>query len=233
MKTRIQLLFAIGLVTFATAAFAADTGITATGKGEVWAKPDRATVNMAVEAQSDDLGDARAHVNRVSGKVLKIVDGLGISRKRVNSAQPSIVPQYSRNDDTHERKLTGYRVKRQITVRLKDLSRLEDLIQRAADAGVNRISPPALHSSNAEQLRQQALASAAKNARANAEAMVRALDAHLGKVLYLNASRTTPRPQPRMFAMARAKTSSNNPSTYATGQIRVQVKVTARFAVEQ
>src|SRR5699024_586232 len=124
-------------------------------------------------------GEARAQVNQVTGKVLKIVDQLDIPRKQVNTAQPSIAPQYSYNKDTNERKLTGYRVERQITVRLEHLSRLEDLVQQSADAGVNRISPPALGSSRKNQLRQQALAEAAKNARANAQAMAQALNARL------------------------------------------------------
>lgn len=208
--------------------------VSVSAQAEVKAVPDAATVNMAVETRAAKLADAKAQVAAKVGKLLKVVDALGISRKHVQTANLYIRPDYDYPDskDTFTQpKLVGYYVKRQITVDLENLSQLGPLMEQAIKAGINSVSPPQFRSTAAEALRQQALKLAAQRAQKRAEVMAHAVGAKLGRVMQL-ISQANVRPMPRVAMMSAVRMKADSAGaeqSYAVGEISYQVSVQASF----
>lgn len=230
MKTILSVLVMLASACAMPALAAGQRTVTASGGGEVYALPDRATVHLGVEMESRKLSAARAHVKMVVMAVLRLTDSMNIPRKRVNTTRTEVYPQYSNNPKTHSRELTGYRVSRDIVVHLHTVSRLGDLIERAGRAGVNRISPPRLTSSHAHQLQRQALQKATRDARANARAMAAALGDSLGVARKITtagqASPSTP------YVMAKRLNGGHSGASYEVGRIHVSASVNATFALK-
>lgn len=207
--------------------------ISVSGVGEVEALPDAAFVSMAIEARHKDLQVAR---NQVDGRVtafLKLVDGLGIERKHVQTAGLHVRPEYRWEDKTRRRYLDAYHVSRQLQVDLRDLDKLGALMTRAVQAGVNQVHPPQFRASNERELRRQALARAAQDARANARVLADTLGVKLGPVRSLQAQQNEhyPRPRHQVAAMRMEADSSAVEQSYEAGQIRLEASVNASFDI--
>lgn len=229
----ILMLAVLGTASFFSPAFAEEQprSVSVSGTGEVEAIPDAAFVGMAIEARDKKLASAQAEVDEKVSDFLKLVDKLGIDRKFVKTTGKTVRPEHRWDDKTRKQYLIGYYVSRQLQVDLRDLEKLGDLMHRAVEAGVNQVSPPQLRATNEQQLRREALAKAADDARANAAVLAAALDAKLGPVRQISAQDQMHLPQPR-YRMAMAMESSADMApeqTYETGQIKITATVNATF----
>jgi uncharacterized protein YggE len=201
------------------------------GEGEVAVKPDRARLTLAVEKVDPDLKKAEAEVNRIVRDYLKEARALGARDEQLSSTGVGINAEYVWPEGARERKFTGYRVTRQIEVRIDALDRLGDFILRATQAGVNQVSAPALESSRAQELEQQALAKAAEAARAKARLLAQTLGVKLGVVARITESGAAP-PQPMYEMKVRASAAAQDGSAemgLALGEIRYRATVSAEF----
>jgi uncharacterized protein YggE len=139
------------------------------GEADVAASPDRATLSMSVEKLDPDLKKAEGEVNRIVRAYLAEAKALGAKDEQISTTGASVNPEYDWSKQ--ERRFTGYRVARQIEVRVDALDKLGDFILRATAAGVNQVNPPMLDSSRRKELEREALAKAAQDAREKAKVL--------------------------------------------------------------
>jgi uncharacterized protein len=217
----------------APATYAADAAariVTVSGSGEVQVQPDRALVNVGVEARNLALQNAQQEVNRIVTRFLSLCEQLHIPREQVQSSSANVQPEYDWNNDTHERRLIDYYVSRQVQVDLHDLEQLGPLMEQAVGVGVNQVSPPLLGTSRAQALRRDALSKAAEDARLSAEALAKTLGARVGKVRRIASSDVAMQPPPQPMERGVAMMAkSGGAETYETGQIKITADVTAEF----
>jgi uncharacterized protein YggE/uncharacterized membrane protein YdjX (TVP38/TMEM64 family) len=205
--------------------------VTVDGQGTVSASPDMARVSMGVQARNIDIGVAREQVIDVSDRFLKLCDRLGIDKSRIQTTGLSIFPEYRWNEDRKQQELQAYRVSRRLEVEVRDLDDLGQLMEGAVSAGVNEVSPPELISSTERDLHRQALAAAARDARANAELLAETLGVRLGNVIEISSSQNMVQPPVvRAESMAMAAR-ADAPQTYNAGEIRFQASVQASFEI--
>jgi uncharacterized protein len=202
--------------------------LTVSGRGEVRAAPDRATVTLGILARAPALEPARAEANRVVGALLGVARELKIAAADVHTTRLGVSPEYDYGDGKRPRRLVGYSVQRQFVVELRDIDRLGELLEKGLDAGANLAGEPVLDSSRRAELERDALARAVADARANAGVIARALDGSVGSaraVTQGGAESAPPVPMPRlaMASMAAA------PETYQPGELTFAATVTARF----
>ena len=204
------------------------------GRATVTVTPDRATLRMAAQARDESLETARAEVIRVTRAFLDFASDNGIGDEDIQTAGLSIRPEYRWNNDESRQVLLGYFVQRDVTVELRDLESLGEIMEGAIDVGINQVQPPAFHHSDSRELRRRALARAAEDARANAERIATTLGMRLGDVRRLSATELgMPQPLP-VRAMAMADESAvSGADTYSTGQITIEARVQAEFDLEQ
>jgi uncharacterized protein YggE len=192
--------------------------VTVSGQGEVQAEPDRALLTLGIQARRLKLETARSEVNKKVEAVLQLTRDLKIEAPRVRSTRVNIQPEYSYENNS--RKLLGYLVSRQIEVDLRNLELLGELLERAADLGVNQLGEPRLDSSRRQELEREALTKAVADARLNAEALVKAAGGRIGPVRSMSASSNSVAP-PMPFAQVRAMAAEAGDAaqSYQSGQM--------------
>jgi uncharacterized protein YggE len=207
--------------------------VTVSGHGEVTAAPDRARLSMQVELTRPGLQAAQAEAGRIVREFLAQARALGAAEQDISTAGFSIRAEYSYSDKFPDgRKFVGYHVERGIEVVVRDLDHIGDFLARATAAGFNAVGDPQLESSRADELKRQALALAAADAKAKATVLAEALGVRLGTVHTINAALEMPPAQPRVLRMAKAMApgaSENEQMGFAAGAIVFDANVTVEF----
>lgn len=223
------------ILTASTSAMAEDTPrlIAVTGTGEIAVSPDRAIVTMGIDARNLVLDQARDQVNQTTRKVLKLAQDLGIDDKYVSTTGANINPEYRYDNNRSVRRLTGYRVFRNVSIDLRDLDKLGRLVEGAVDLGINQVSPPSMTLVDRSAAEDDALKAAAKDARRKAELLAETLGVKVGPVHSLTAVSNNFRPAPMAEAamMRSASADAGGADTYSAGEVVVTAQVNAQFTI--
>jgi uncharacterized protein YggE len=226
-------LLATGLIVFAMATHASPheqpRTVTTAGQAILRAVPDEATVSLGVQIRDSDLAVARDRAGAIVTAFLKAARGLGIADKDVATLGARVQLDYELNRQNGERRLRGYVVTRDMTVRLEDLETLGPLIEAATSVGVNQIQPAHLTSSRRAELERKALAEAVLDARRRAEAAAGALEARVGAVRSIDAA--PPRIQP-IARRAEMLAADNTGGGWQPGEIEIPANVTVVFDLD-
>lgn len=206
--------------------------VNVSGRGEVATQPDRARLQLGVTQVNPDLSVAEKAVNTVVRAYLAEAKALGARDEQISTAGISIQPEYQWDEKERINRLIGYRVSRDIEVRIDDLDKLGDFVLRATRVGVNQVQAPQLESSKADALRSQALVAATLDAQAKARLVAQTLGLKLGPVHVINAADTDvapPRPQLMAARADAAFDSGNQELGFSAGEIRYSASVNAEF----
>lgn len=203
--------------------------ISVTGHGMVEAEPDQAGLIFSIQKEAPTATEAKEEVDVLTGELLDLFDEMGVPSNRVNTSAISIAPMY--NHHQGKRTFRGFNVSRQVTLTLKQLTKLEVLMERAVQGGVTHVSPPVLTHSREQELQTKAYEKACAHARINAYHLARQFDARLGSVRRVQQipgpGFEEPFGQPRR-AMA-FEAGSGHRDTMRLGQIEIEVTVHAVF----
>ena len=110
-------------------------------------------------------------------------------------------PQYSNGDNNTPRRLTGYQVNNDVTVRLEDVAKLGSALDALVAAGANQINGVSFSIQNSAPLLEKARADAVADARTRAETYAKAAGVTLGPILSISEGGTETPPRP-MFRVA-------------------------------
>ena len=177
--------------------------IAMTGHGEIRATPDMAQVTIGVTATAATAAQAvAANSTRMKG-VFAALAKLGVPEKNIQTANFFVSPQYTNGDNNTPRRLTGYQVNNDVTVRLEDVGKLGGALDALVAAGANQINGVSFSIQNDAPLLEKARTQAVADARARAETYAKAAGVSLGPILSISeGGEAPPRPMYRMAAMA-------------------------------
>ena len=223
-------LVALFLVLLSAAAYADDVArtISVSGVGTVETPPDRATLSLSIDARESTVAAAQAKAAEVTAKVLELADEMDIPGNRVDTMAATVRPDYRWNRDTNEQELIGFVAQRQMHLEIHDLDKVGVVIERAVEAGVNQVSPPALTSSRSRDAYRDALEKAVEDARQNAERLADSLGLTLGDAIQVNAGSATRPPIPMNRGAALAMNDAEA-QTYSPGDLTVIASVNVVF----
>jgi len=203
MKSHIFLGLALACI-LAVPAWAADPHTMAmTGHGEVRGAPDMAQVTAGVTATAPTAAQAlAANSNRMKG-VFAALAKLGVPEKNIQTTNFFVSPQYTNGDNNTPRRLTGYQVNNDVTVRLEDVGKLGGALDALVAAGANQINGVSFSIQNDAPLLEKARTQAIADARMRAETYAKAAGVTLGPILSISegGGEAPPRPMYRMAAM--------------------------------
>ena len=213
-----------------------DRTITVSGHGSVETPPDRATLILSIVARDASVAAAQQEAAGVTARILALTDELDIPGNRVDTMSASVRPDYRWNREKEEQELRGYIAEREMRVEVHDLDQVGVLVERAVGAGVNQVSPPQLTSSKRRDAYRDALASAAEDAKANAERLASTLGLSLGPALQVDAGSPGRPPMP-VFGVREATASmaadAMAPETYSAGDMTVTATVNVVFELTE
>jgi uncharacterized protein YggE len=150
--------------------------ITVSGYGTVDTYPDEAVLRLAVVTQAGDAKDASEENVKTMDAVLAALYEIGISEDDAITSGYRVWPQYSWRDE--EQQLTGFQVRNSLTVTVRDIEKIGDVIDAALFTGANEINDVTFTVSDSRQaeLKSEAIADAVAKARADASSVADAMD---------------------------------------------------------
>jgi uncharacterized protein YggE len=178
--------------------------VRASGDATVQAKPDRVQVAIGVSTQAPTAQAAGSRNALQTSNVLESLKGVVGERGEVKTIGYSLTPQYVYAPNQPPR-LTHYEASNTVFVTLDDLSQTGKLIDTATASGANNIGSISFTVRDSSAMYAQALAQAATKARANAEAVARALNLRVLGLLSAEPQESSPiRPIPMNRMAARS-----------------------------
>lgn len=201
MKTSI--LFAALIVAALTTwpARADDKLVTVTGEAMVAIAPDMATIRVGVTSQGKSAREASETNGKQMTGVLAALKGAGIADRDVQTSSLSLQPQYDPNKSGAAR-LLGFQATNQVTVKIRAIDTLPDVLDRAIGAGANEMSGIEFVVSEQSKLLDQARTEAIADARRKAELYAKAAGAKVGAVVAITEEGSAP--PPRLMQAMRA-----------------------------
>jgi len=179
--------------------------IAVTGEGTMTASPDMAILNLSVLREAKTAREAMTANNEAMAKVLEAMKKAGIEDRDLQTGGINIQPRYVYPDDKNglkEPSITGYTVSNSLTVRVRDLAKVGNVLDESVTLGVNQggdlnfVNP----SATINEARKRAVADAI----AKAKTLADAASVTLGRVVEINEQSRPPMPMP--IARAQFKT---------------------------
>jgi len=202
--------------------------IRATGEATVSTKPDRAKLDIGVVTQAANAQNAATqNAAQTESMVAALRRSLGSSAE-IRTSSYSLTPNFRYAKDGGQPTLNGYTASNTIEIVTNDLSNVGKVIDAGTQAGANDVRGLEFQLKDEAPVRAQALAEAARKARASAEAMAAALGLKIVRVLSAEEGGPAQVIRP-MRAMAMGAAASSTP--VESGNIQVQASVTLTIEV--
>ena len=232
MKHRTLLAVAIAAGTLVAApAFAQSIPpamISVTGEATVSVPPDLAVVDGGVASEAKTAREASEANNAAMAKVSQALKGAGIDAKDIQTSRLSLQPQSAPNR-AGPAAVVGYRASNRVTIRVRDVTKVANVIDTLVGAGANEIGGINFMVSQASRLLDEAREQAVADARRKAEIYAKAAGVTLGAPLDIS-EQGAPGPMPfRKMAAGMAV----SPTPVAQGEETLQVTVSVSWAIKQ
>jgi len=154
--------------------------ITVTGDAEVRVVPDEVILTLGIETWNKDLRVAKGQNDEIVGKVLALAEEYGIEPQHIQTDFVSIEPRY-RNGYFEESDFIGYFVRKSVVITLRDLTKFEDLLTGALEAGANYVQGIQFRTTELREHRDDARALAIQAAQEKAIALAGELGQQIGE----------------------------------------------------
>lgn len=198
-------------------------GITVSGQGTVYVKPDQVVVNFGVEHTGDFVKEVKKQTEESVDNIIDFLKGFGIPNQNVQTQYVRLNKEYEYKTKTYH-----YSSSQAISVKIENIADYEKIIAGLMEAGVNRINSVSFTSSELEKYETQARIKAIQEAKAKAEDYAEALGQNVGKAIIINDVNRNPRVYSQMNFKA-AAVESDSKDTIAPGQLFITQKVTVTF----
>ncbi|HON86688.1 MAG: SIMPL domain-containing protein [Firmicutes bacterium] len=162
--------------------------ISVSGEFTIYVKPDVATVSFGVETNASTAQEAQAENSSLMNKVISELLAQGISREDIQTSDFALYPVYEtiENARTSQQMLIGYRCNNTVTVRIKDLSKIGQIIDATVKAGATNVGGISFGVLDPKKYQDQVLAKAVEHARHKAEVMAKAAGVTIKDVINIS-----------------------------------------------
>lgn len=202
------------------------------GEGKVYAAPDVAVVTFGVTAIDPSLAKATQETTERTKKLLDVLR-TGVAAADLQTARYDVQVEqepYNPSAPVKNRtpRIAAYHVSNEIRAKVRDLSKVGSLLDRAVAAGANEVQGLQFLKDDTTGEELKALAAAVKAARSKAEEIARAAGVQLGEILDVGEAGRGPGPIRPMVMTAMAKRSD---VPVEAGQLEIAAEVEVTFAL--
>jgi uncharacterized protein len=242
------MVFAIALLTLAAPADAqyalagGANAISVNGEAEIRVVPDEVLLSLGVETFDKVLKSAKSLNDDRIKKTIASARGFGVLAEHIQTDYIGIEPRYHNSDISRE--LLGYVVRKTVLIRLKDISKFEDLLSAALEAGVTHVHGIDFRTTELRKHRDQARVLALKAAQEKAELLARESGRRVGKAMSIGEASYGYHSSYGSWWGGRYGSTAQNvvqsfggaalerDGTLAPGQISIRVNVGASFSLD-
>ena len=154
--------------------------VTVNATAELEVEPDIAYVSLGVSTTETTAEAAKRNNTAVMNRVLAAVKAEGVAEKDMDTSL-YMSTNYRWTDD-NERIITGYTVDNSLTITVRNVDEVGDIVDAAMNAGANKFNSVRFDLDDDEAYYLEALAAATKKAQKRASTMVMAAGGKLGAV---------------------------------------------------
>lgn len=199
--------------------------------GKYEAAPDTAQIQFNISPQEDTAKAAYEHASRDADQFRHILRSNGIDPKSAEFGFYSVQPVYDWKNP--KRKLVAYRVTSNVSLKVRDFSKIAPILQQLADSNIGENQSMNYTLENIDSAKVKAVEDAYRHARMNAEAVARAGGRTLGEISYASVDTFEPaRPFPLQranIAMMKAQAEPAPTEEFTPQNVIVTAHVNALF----
>ncbi len=222
---------ATGSMTDAASGVSKLARVIVSGDATVQARPDRATISVAVVTQGRSALEAQQENARRSEAVGRAVKASAGAGAEVQTSGYSLQPQYNYRENQPPT-IRGYEARNTVVVTLDDLTKVGPVIDAASGAGANNVDSLAFSLRRDRPARDEALAGATREALNKARVIAGALGGRVVRILEVQESGDGPRPIPLyrvQESVTVARTAAQTPVAVGSLDIKSQVQLVAEI----
>src|SRR5271155_563063 len=201
--------------------------------GKFESAPDTALLQFRISVQDDTSQAAYEHASKQPEQVRQVLRANGIEPKAANIGFLSVQPIYEWKP---KQKVIGYRVTTDVTLKLKDFSKIGPITQQLADANVSETQTLNYTLETIDEAKNKAVEDAYRRARSSAEALARASGRTVGELSYasIDTFENQHLPVPRMARamVAKAEAAPAPTEEFTPQTVTVTAHVNALFSLK-
>jgi uncharacterized protein len=242
MQARSILLLALtgflGFVASTTAAQTTETmpTLVMVGEAEQTGTPDVALLTVGVTQDRDTAGQALRATTQATRRVLEVVRNYGLEPRDIQTSGLSVQPRYGRplqrsgSDDRVV--VVGYSAWNQLSLRVRDIERIGELLDNVVAAGSNEIRGLSFDVADRVKLLNESRIRAVDDAKRKAMLYAEAAGIRLGGIINLQEDSTGQQPRPTVARSGALESAGPAPVPVEAGEvvIRARVRITWRIA---
>jgi uncharacterized protein YggE len=201
--------------------------------GKFESAPDTAVITFNISAQADSSRDAYERGRQAAEQVRQVLRQNGVDPASAEMGFFSLQPVYDYR--TPKRKLVGYRVDTNVTVKLKDFTKVGPIVEQFADMDVTADQNLQYTLENIDAAKVRAVEDAVQRARNSAAAVARAGGRTLGELSYASVDVFEPVAPPILMRAMKAEAAGAPPpptAEFAPQKITVTAHVNALFLLK-
>ncbi|MET2830884.1 SIMPL domain-containing protein [Mesorhizobium shangrilense] len=171
--------------------------IVVTGEGEATTPPDLALLSLSVMREAKTARAALDANNDAMAAVIAAMKAAGIKDRDLQTAGIQINPRYNytnKPDGGQEAELVAYQVTNTLAVRVRDIDKTGEILDKAVSLGVNQGGGISFTNDNPAATVTEARKKAVADAVAKAKTLAEAAGVSLGRVLEINDQNIRPMP---------------------------------------
>ena len=188
--------------------------------------PDQAQIDGGVSTDAKTAREASDANNAAMGKVLLALKGAGIDEKDYQTSRLSLQPQYAPNR-TGPSPVVGYRASNRVTIKVRDVTKVANMIDVLVGAGANDIGGIHFVVTQASKLLDEAREQAIADARRKAQIYAKAAGVTLGEPIAISEEGA---PTPMFRSKVAAGMAASAP--VAQGEETLSVSVSVSWAIK-
>jgi uncharacterized protein YggE len=157
--------------------------VNVSGAAVVNVVPDRVLLQLGVQSNGTTPDAVRSENAHEIKEVIQAISALGVQEKDIATDYYLVYPIY---EDYSSLVIKGYRIDNTVSITLRDISLVDDVLIAALKSGANEVQDVQFYTSELRKYRDQARALAMKAAGEKAQALAEEAGAHAGCILSIS-----------------------------------------------
>lgn len=154
--------------------------ITVSGEGKVVARPDIGQISLSVISDASTVAAAQKDNVDKMNKVTQVMKDAGVKEEDLKTTSYSIMPRYQYTSGRSD--IIGYEATQTMDIKVRDLTKVGDILNKAAAAGANQVGSLNFTFDKPEALQSEARQAAVTQAKQKASDLAASLGVSLGKI---------------------------------------------------
>ncbi len=230
-ELKVSIILGIFILSFASLWFVYEYGqdrslktFIVVGEGKEKVLANIAEVKIGLITEGKDLNELQKENSEKMNNIIKFLKSQNIDSKDIQTENYSINPKYSY--ETSSYRIIGYTINQNISVKIRDLSKIGDILAKAVSYGANNVWGPNFVIDNEKIYLEKAREKAIIDAKEKAKKIAKVAGFKLGRIININ-DEYSPLPSPIQLKYTEGIISASSPQIEpGIQEIKARVNIT-------